>query len=70
MEFTGMSQIVSPSGEILIRADEEGDVVISALVDVDRSRNKMLNDFNDVLGDRRDEFYFKGKLYTGDGEGC
>ncbi len=70
MEFTGMSQIVSPSGEILIRADEEGDVVISTLVDVDRSRNKMLNDFNDVLRDRRDEFYFKGKLYTGDGEGC
>lgn len=57
LEFTGKSQITSPNGEVIERADEEGDFIIESEIDTYLSRNKLLNNFNDVIADRRPEFY-------------
>ena len=66
LRFTGMSQIVSPKGEVLVRANEEGDVIISSKVDLNLSRDKRLNEFNDVMKDRREMMYFRGRKYKED----
>lgn len=56
--FTGQSVLVSPKGEYLVRAPEEKTGIFTAEVDPELARDKKLNDFNDVLGDRRELFYF------------
>jgi predicted amidohydrolase len=55
--FTGKSQITAPDGSILCRggeATEEGGV---AEIDPTLARNKSINPYNDVFGNRRTEFY-------------
>lgn len=58
--FTGASQITSNKGEILSSAPI--DKIFADFVDLDvkEARNKKINDFNDILNDRRDQFYYKG----------
>jgi predicted amidohydrolase len=55
--FTGQSQVVDPEGQILLRAapdrEEEGAVTVE-LTDAHR---KQINERNDLLADRRPEFY-------------
>lgn len=55
--FTGQSQVVDPEGNVLLRAaadrEEEGAVAI----DVADARRKGINARNDLLADRRPEFY-------------
>ncbi|NPA47381.1 MAG: acyltransferase [Thermococci archaeon] len=55
--FTGMSQIAAPTSEVLVQAGRTGETVGVAEVDVSLSRNKKLNERNDVFMDRRREFY-------------
>lgn len=55
--FTGQSQIVAPKGEILHRSAAQGDDLHIAEVDVALARDKRLTPQNDILGDRRPEFY-------------
>jgi predicted amidohydrolase len=57
LTYIGMSEIVSPKGEILTRLS--GDKAESAVVEIDLSlaRNKKLNQFNDLLAGRREEAY-------------
>ncbi len=57
LRFIGMSQIVGPRGEVLVRADdtEEGLRVIE--IEPDLANNKMITQRNHVLKDRRPEFY-------------
>ena len=55
--FTGASQIVSPSGEILAAAPAEGDSVAVVEIDPLEARNKKINRFNDLFEYRRPEFY-------------
>jgi len=56
--FIGKSEIVSPSGEILVRVDNEECVKICD-INPDIALNKKFNEFNDLLRDRRDDLYFK-----------
>lgn len=57
LKFTGGSQIVSPRGDILFRAGNNGDEVGIVEVDVSAARDKRLNEFNDLFLDRRPENY-------------
>jgi len=56
VRFIGMSQIASPTSEVLVQAGTDEAVGV-AEVDVRVSRNKRLNERNDVFKDRRPEFY-------------
>lgn len=56
--FIGMSQVVAPDGEILVRASE---VPCIKVVDIDPAMalNKKMNVHNDLFADRRQDLYFK-----------
>jgi predicted amidohydrolase len=60
LTFTGRSQVVTPRGEILTRADVDGEGVFVVEIDPMLARNKAVTDVNDVLGDRRPELYELG----------
>jgi predicted amidohydrolase len=55
--FTGRSQITSFDGEILSSAPGNKTYVDVVEVDIKKADNKMINEYNDVLKDRRVEFY-------------
>ena len=55
--FTGQSQIVAPKGALLHRGPEAGDELTIVEIDVALARDKRLTPQNDILGDRRPEFY-------------
>jgi predicted amidohydrolase len=57
LEFIGTSEIVSPGGEILYRAARDSEEFGLAELDISQARNKNLNAFNNLLEDRRKEFY-------------
>ncbi|SPQ00369.1 putative N-carbamoyl-D-amino acid hydrolase [Candidatus Sulfobium mesophilum] len=57
LEFIGTSEIVSPAGEILYRAARDSEEFGLAELDISQARNKNLNAFNNLLEDRRKEFY-------------
>ena len=57
--FTGRSQITSPSGEVLIKAPEEGDAVTVIEIDPADALNKQINEHNDLFKNRRTELYGK-----------
>ncbi len=57
VSFSGMSQITSPKGEVLLRLQEEKLKVDWADVDLSLARNKMITKRNDVLEDRRPSIY-------------
>ncbi len=59
LTYTGESVIVDPLGKYLVDAPSDKTGVFTAEIDTNLSRNKKLNDFNDVLGDRRNIFYKK-----------
>ena len=55
--YTGESVIVDPLGNYLVDAPSDKTGVFTAEIDTKLSRNKKLNNFNDVIGDRRTIFY-------------
>lgn len=57
LHFTGESQIVSPSGEILVSLSPTEEKAEAVEIDPRDALNKALNPLNDRLGDRRPEFY-------------
>jgi predicted amidohydrolase len=57
LTFIGKSEIVSPKGEILVRAPEDKDALLIKEIDPSEARDKALNPFNDVLKDRRPGVY-------------
>lgn len=59
LTFTGGSVLVSPKGEYLIKAPVESTGIFISEIDTALSRNKSINDLNDVIKDRRPFFYFK-----------
>lgn len=59
IRFTGRSQITSSRGEILARAGVEEDVVMIIEIDPLRARDKSVNALNDMVSDRKEEYYFK-----------
>jgi predicted amidohydrolase len=57
LRFTGRSQVVAPGGEILFRATSQREVLQVISIDPGTARNKFMTELNDLLADRRPEFY-------------
>ncbi len=55
--FTGASQITSFDGKILSSAAKDKTFIDVVEIDIDKANNKMINLYNDLLKDRRVEFY-------------
>ena len=56
--FTGQSQITAPKGKILQKAPNNQNQVSTIEIDPTTAREKSLNNFNNLLGDRKKEFYW------------
>jgi len=59
VEFTGESVIVSPKGEYLSRASKDKEEIMFVIINPELSRNKYINERNDIFNDRRELFYFR-----------
>jgi predicted amidohydrolase len=57
LTFTGLSEIVAPSGEILARASGDREEVLVVTIDPLKAREKKITPTNDVLADRRPDLY-------------
>ena len=57
LHFTGESQIVSPSGDVLVRSSKDKEEARVVEIDPAAARDKSLNPYNDRLADRRVDFY-------------
>ena len=57
LTYIGQSEIVDPRGTILHRAPRDRDELTILEIDPAKARNKTLNSYNDLLRDRRPEFY-------------
>ncbi len=55
--FTGGSQITSYNGDVLSSAPKDKAHIDFVKIDVEKARDENLNIFNDVIKDRRTEFY-------------
>ena len=55
--FTGGSQIISYNGDILSSAPEDNVYVDFAEIELEKAQDKKLNEFNDLLADRRPDYY-------------
>lgn len=59
LHFIGQSLIVSPAGEVLVKASENEEVLITVEIEPKLSRDKSLNKFNNIFKDRRADLYRK-----------
>lgn len=57
LTFTGRSQVVSPQGEVLVRAPRDETAVLAVAVDPGAADDKYVTEHNHLLGDRRPEHY-------------
>jgi len=57
LKFTGKSQITGPGGQILCRASAGSDEAVAVEIDIQMARQKEINKYNDLIADRRPEFY-------------
>lgn len=57
LEFIGTSEIVSPAGEVLYRAERDSEEFGAAEIDIAAARDKNLNPLNNLFEDRRKEYY-------------
>lgn len=57
LTFIGLSEVVSPRGRILHRAPRDIEDLTLVEIDPAEARLKALNDYNDLLRDRRPAFY-------------
>ena len=57
LAFIGMSEVCDPTGTILQRAGESEDAVDVVEFDPHDARDRRINAYNDVLGDRRPDTY-------------
>ena len=56
-KFTGKSQITAYDGEVLSSAPKDEMYIDIIDVDINKARNKKLNEYNDLIEDRQDDFY-------------
>ncbi|MFC1890366.1 nitrilase-related carbon-nitrogen hydrolase, partial [Thermodesulfobacteriota bacterium] len=61
LRFTGHSQIVSPRGDRLLRASDDGETLETIDINPVEATDKRVTVRNDLFEDRRPELY--GKLY-------
>jgi len=57
LTYIGHSEVVTPTGEILARAKPDQEALGIVEIDPLQARNKRLNPYNDLLADRRTEWY-------------
>jgi predicted amidohydrolase len=57
LQFIGTSEIVSPRGEILARLDRDKPGIAAVNVDLHRADKKKINNYNDLIVDRKPEHY-------------
>jgi predicted amidohydrolase len=57
LTFIGMSQVIGPRGEVLIRGDNKGEDLRVIEIDPGRADNKMVTARNHVIDDRKPELY-------------
>ena len=57
LRYIGQSLIVSPGGNILVRASAEEETLRITDIDPDEAKDKSLNPFNNLFADRRPEMY-------------
>lgn len=57
LTFIGQSQVVSPGGEVLVKASGHEEELLTIDIKPQEARNKSLNMYNDILKDRRPEYY-------------
>ena len=57
LTFTGQSQMVAPDGELIYRAKPEEEELFIAEIDVRKARDKWITQRNELLEDRRPEYY-------------
>ena len=57
LKFIGKSQIIDPSGNILVRASETEEEIQVVEIDLQKARNKQLTANNHIFQDRREGFY-------------
>lgn len=57
LTFIGRSEVVSPKGQILVRASDDKEESAVVEIDPDLARDKGLNPLNDLFADRRPEMY-------------
>ena len=57
LEFTGASQVVDPGGRVMAKANGSEECLRLVDVDLEAARRKMVNDYNDLLADRRPDQY-------------
>jgi predicted amidohydrolase len=57
LKFTGRSQVVAPGGELLYRAASQREMLHIASIDPEAARDKFITRLNDVVVDRRPEYY-------------
>lgn len=57
LTYIGESEVVAPAGKVLFRADKKREQI--AVLDIDPllSRNKQVNEFNNIFSDRRPKLY-------------
>lgn len=60
LNFNGMSVIYNYYGEVLNLAGPNEESVITAEIDPKEARDKAINAFNDIIMDRRPQYYFLG----------
>lgn len=54
--FTGKSQIVSPSGKIIARANSNNEILKIKKIDLKESKNKNINEYNNIFEDIKNFF--------------
>jgi predicted amidohydrolase len=57
LQYIGKSEIVSPSGKVLKRLGSDESAIAVEEVDLDEADNKRINEFNDLLIQRRSDQY-------------
>jgi predicted amidohydrolase len=57
LTYTGCSQVVAPDGELLARAEPDGDALTIVEVDPLAAKDKHVTESNDLFADRRVELY-------------
>ncbi|MFN8586982.1 MAG: nitrilase-related carbon-nitrogen hydrolase [Candidatus Eisenbacteria bacterium] len=55
--FTGRSQIVAPSGEVILKTSKTAEIALAADCDLGRARDKALTKLSHLWNQRRPEFY-------------
>lgn len=57
LTFTGQSQVMGPKGDMIVRAASDQNELAVVEIDVKKARDKSITERNDLLSDRRPEFY-------------